>query len=89
MIRDLGCFTEDDKIPAASLIDMWTEPYGLSEHEAYVALLKLSARYLVTLVERTRNDVVEDGIFNDLFVFQHDLLRDLAMYSAKSNCCKS
>ncbi|KAF3781783.1 putative disease resistance protein [Nymphaea thermarum] len=82
---DLGCFPEDEKIPAASLIDMWIELYGLSEHEAYVALLKLSARYLVTLVERTRNDAVEDGIFNDLFVFQHDLLRDLAMYSAKGN----
>ncbi|XP_049932921.1 putative disease resistance protein At5g47280 isoform X2 [Nymphaea colorata] len=80
---DLGCFPEDEKIPATSLIDMWIELYGLSEHEAYVALLKLSARYLVTLVERTRNDAVEDGIFNDLFVFQHDLLRDLAMYSAK------
>ncbi|CAN6449431.1 unnamed protein product [Victoria cruziana] len=82
---DLGCFPEDEKIAAASLIDMWIELYGLSEHEAYVTLLKLSARYLVTLVERTRNGAVEDGIFNDLFVFQHDLLRDLSIYSAKGS----
>ncbi|KAF3783727.1 putative disease resistance protein [Nymphaea thermarum] len=86
---DLGTFPEDEKIPAASLIDMWVEIHGLTEDDAYVVLLELASRNLVTLVERTRSEAGNvDGSFSDLFVFQHDLLRELAIYTSRVNNCR-
>ncbi|ERN14424.1 hypothetical protein AMTR_s00033p00242990 [Amborella trichopoda] len=78
---DLGSFPEDKRIPAASLIDMWVELRGMDEDEAYVALLELSRRTLISLVENTRKEAGEDdGSFSGLFVIQHDLLRELAIH---------
>ncbi|XP_049932624.1 probable disease resistance protein At4g33300 [Nymphaea colorata] len=83
---DLGTFPEDEKIPAASLIDVWIEIHGLTEDDAYVALLELASRNLITLVERTRCEAGDvDGSFSDLFVFQHDILRELAIYTCRVN----
>ncbi|CAN6449434.1 unnamed protein product [Victoria cruziana] len=83
---DLGTFPEDEKIPAASLIDMWVEIHGLTEDDAYVALLELASRNLLTLVERTRSEAGDvDGSFSDLFVFQHGMLRELAIYASRVN----
>ncbi|OVA18592.1 Disease resistance protein [Macleaya cordata] len=84
---DLGCFPEDQRIPAAALIDIWVELYEqYDEDDAYVNLLELSTRNLVNLVESTRKDAGGiDGSFNELFVVQHDLLRDLAIHQSRGN----
>ncbi|KAF8409999.1 hypothetical protein HHK36_002519 [Tetracentron sinense] len=81
---DLGSFPEDQRIPASALIDIWVELHGLDEDDAYVNLLELSTRNLVNLIESTRKDEGEiDGSFNELFIVQHDMLRDLAIYQSR------
>nr|DAD46833.1 TPA_asm: hypothetical protein HUJ06_016770 [Nelumbo nucifera] len=69
------------KIPASALLDIWVELYKLNdESDAYNNLLKLSTQSLVTLLETSRKDAGEiDGRFNELFILQHDLLRDLRL----------
>ncbi|KAK6922999.1 Powdery mildew resistance protein, RPW8 domain [Dillenia turbinata] len=84
---DLGSFPEDQKISASTLLDIWVELYGLDEDDVYVNLLELSARNLLNLIVNTRKDITEvDGCYNELFVMQHDLLRELAIhYSNQHN----
>ncbi|XP_057975719.1 probable disease resistance protein At5g66900 [Malania oleifera] len=78
---DLGLFLEDQRIPFSALLDMWIELYKLDQDDAYVNLLELYSRNLVNLVVSTGKDVTEiDGYYNELFVVQHDLLRELAIY---------
>ncbi|XP_043709008.1 probable disease resistance protein At5g66900 [Telopea speciosissima] len=79
---DLGSFREDERIPASVLIDIWVELYELDdEDDAYVNLLELASRSLVDLVESTGKNAgkIDDG-FDGLFVTQHKLLRELAIY---------
>ncbi|RVW57603.1 putative disease resistance protein [Vitis vinifera] len=81
---DLGSFPEDQKIPATALIDMWAELHKLDKDGIYAIsnLHKLCSRNLLNLVV-TRNDANEiDWCYNDAFVMQHDLLRDLAIYQS-------
>ncbi|KAJ9669980.1 hypothetical protein PVL29_026510 [Vitis rotundifolia] len=81
---DLGSFPEDQKIPATALIDMWAELHKLDKDGIYSIsnLHKLCSRNLLNLVV-TRNDANEiDECYNDAFVIQHDLLRDLAIYQS-------
>ncbi|KAJ9669983.1 hypothetical protein PVL29_026511 [Vitis rotundifolia] len=81
---DLGSFPEDQKIPATALIDMWAELHKLDKDGIYAIsnLHKLCSRNLLNLVV-TRNDGNEiDWCYNDAFVMQHDLLRDLAIYQS-------
>nr|AJT49599.1 R8H-1 protein [Vitis pseudoreticulata] len=81
---DLGSFPEDQKIPATALIDMWAELHKLDKDGIYAIsnLQKLCSRNLLNLVV-TRNDGNEiDWCYNDAFVMQHDLLRDLAIYQS-------
>ncbi|XP_043720387.1 putative disease resistance protein At5g47280 [Telopea speciosissima] len=81
---DLGSFPEDERIPASSLIDIWVELYGIDEVDAYINLLELSTLNLVSLIEFTSGDAGQiDGNLNGLFVTQHDLLRDLAIYQSQ------
>ncbi|XP_043720388.1 probable disease resistance protein At5g66900 [Telopea speciosissima] len=81
---DLGSFPEDERIPASTLIDIWVELYDLDEVDAYINLLELSTRNLVNLIEITSGDACQiDGNLNGLFVTQHDLLRDLAIYRSR------
>ncbi|KAJ4950971.1 hypothetical protein NE237_027803 [Protea cynaroides] len=81
---DLASFPEDERIPASSLIDIWVELYGIDEVDAYINLLELSTQNLVTLIEITSGDAGQiDGNLNGLFVTQHDLLRDLAIYRSQ------
>ncbi|XP_031483385.1 putative disease resistance protein At5g47280 [Nymphaea colorata] len=83
---DLGSFPEDEKIPAASVVDMWIEIRGFDEDDAYVALVELSRRNLFTLIERTQDAAGHiDGSFSNLFILQHDLLRELAIYTNQGN----
>ncbi|KAK8685872.1 hypothetical protein V6N13_124905 [Hibiscus sabdariffa] len=79
---DLGSFPEDHRIPATVLIDMWVEQYELDEDDDAIDNLHvLSDRNLVNLVVTRRDDEREaDGCYNNHFVMQHDLLRELAIY---------
>uniref|UniRef100_A0A5B7C9B9 RPW8 domain-containing protein n=1 Tax=Davidia involucrata TaxID=16924 RepID=A0A5B7C9B9_DAVIN len=81
---DLASFPEDERIPATALIDMWVELYNLDEDgvHALANLHELSTRNLVNLVF-ARNDAREvDGYYNEHFVMQHDLLRELAIHQS-------
>ncbi|KAK6924098.1 NB-ARC [Dillenia turbinata] len=78
---DLGSFPEDQKISASTLLDIWVEVYGLDEDDVYVNLLELSARNLLNVIMHTRKNITEvDCCYNELFVVQHDLLRELAIH---------
>lgn len=81
---DLGSFPEDHMIPANALIDMWVEQYKLDEdNDAFCYLYVLYTRNLVELVVRRNDDASEaDGCYNDHFIRQHDLLRELAIYQS-------
>ncbi|KAM5576393.1 putative disease resistance protein [Rosa sericea] len=80
---DLGSFPEDQRIPVAALIDMWAELHELDkDFLAVTHLQELTTRSLADLV--TRKDAVEgDEYYNEHFVTQHDLLRELAIYQTK------
>ncbi|XP_010255125.1 PREDICTED: probable disease resistance protein At5g66900 [Nelumbo nucifera] len=84
---DFGSFPEDQRIPASALIDIWIELHKLDgEDDVYANLLELSQRNLINLIECPRNDAGDlDGTFNGLYVFQHDLLRDLAIYQSQQH----
>ncbi|XP_010255127.1 PREDICTED: putative disease resistance protein At5g47280 isoform X1 [Nelumbo nucifera] len=82
---DLGAFPEDHRIPASALIDIWIELHKLhDENGAFRNLHQLSTHSLVNLIEGTRKDAGELHCnLNKLFVVQHDLLRDLAIYKSQ------
>ncbi|KAJ4963466.1 hypothetical protein NE237_023405 [Protea cynaroides] len=77
----LGSFPEDKWFSASALIDIWCELYELEyEDDAYVNLFELASRNLVNLVGSRKFAKEIDGSYNELFVTQHDLLRDMAIY---------
>nr|POE89714.1 putative disease resistance protein [Quercus suber] len=81
---DLGSFPEDQRIHAAALIDMWAELYELDEDGilAIANLQELTTRNLANLV-MARKDVSEvKSYYNEDFVTQHDILRELAMHES-------
>ncbi|XVE87188.1 hypothetical protein DITRI_Ditri18aG0096000 [Diplodiscus trichospermus] len=84
---DLGSFPEDHMIPATALIDMLVERYEIDDDDdAIDKLHELSTKNLVNVVVR-REDASEadgeaDGYYNDHFITQHDLLRELAIYQS-------
>ncbi|XP_043696759.1 probable disease resistance protein At5g66890 [Telopea speciosissima] len=80
---DLSSFPEDQWIPASSLIDIWVELHGINEVDSYFNLRELSTKNLVNLIEISRDAGEIDGNMNKLFVTQHDLLRELAIYRSQ------
>ncbi|KAK4584481.1 hypothetical protein RGQ29_022278 [Quercus rubra] len=80
---DLGSFPEDQRIPAAALIDMWAELCELDEDgiHAIAILEELTNRNLARLV-MARKDASEVSYYNEDFVTQHDILRELAMHQS-------
>ncbi|KAM1091151.1 hypothetical protein ACFX2J_018475 [Malus domestica] len=82
---DLGSFSEDQRIAAAALIDMWAELYGLDEEILTIANLhELTARSLATLVV-TRHEREADGYYTEHFVTQHNMLRELAIHQGSQD----
>ncbi|XP_022775219.1 probable disease resistance protein At5g66900 isoform X2 [Durio zibethinus] len=78
---DLGSFPEDHMIPATALSDMWVEQHKLDEdNDAFVILHEFSIRNLVNLVVMRKDASEADGYYNDHFIMQHDLLRELVIY---------
>ncbi|KAG6730913.1 hypothetical protein I3842_01G104100 [Carya illinoinensis] len=81
---DLGSFLENQKIPVAAFIDMWSELYELVEDgiHAIAILHEISTQNLTKLVV-TRQDASEVGsYYSEDFVSQHDLLRELAIHQS-------
>ncbi|XP_049932618.1 putative disease resistance protein At5g47280 isoform X2 [Nymphaea colorata] len=83
---DLSSFPNNKRIRAAALMDMWVHTRGQNEDRsrAYNILMKLADRHLIELFKRTRNETTDlDKSFGDLFVAQHDLLNELAVYVSR------
>ncbi|KAJ9186687.1 hypothetical protein P3X46_002232 [Hevea brasiliensis] len=78
---DLGCFPEDKKIPLDVLINMWVEIHDLNGEEAFAILVELSNKNLLTLVKDARAGDLYSSYY-EIFVTQHDVLRDLAIHLA-------
>ncbi|KAJ0251995.1 Powdery mildew resistance protein [Hirschfeldia incana] len=76
---DLGSFPEDRKIPVDVLINMWIEIHDLDEAVAFAILVDLSHKNLLTL-EKDRRLGSSYASYYDVFVTQHDVLRDLAIH---------
>ncbi|XP_059623805.1 probable disease resistance protein At5g66900 isoform X2 [Cornus florida] len=81
---DLGSFPEDQRIPVTALMDMWMELYNLDEDGvcALANIHELSSRNLVNLVFTRKDSSDIDGYYNEHFVTQHDLLRELAIHQS-------
>ncbi|XP_009108808.1 probable disease resistance protein At4g33300 [Brassica rapa] len=76
---DLGAFPEDRKIPVDVLINMWIEIHDLEEAIAFATLVDLSHKNLLTLGKDPRLGSSYASYY-DVFVTQHDVLRDLALH---------
>ncbi|XP_075655805.1 putative disease resistance protein At5g66900 [Castanea sativa] len=81
---DLGSFPEDQRIPAAALIDMWAELYKLYEDgiQAIANLQELNIRNLASLVMARKDASEVKSYYNEDFVTQHDILRELAIHQS-------
>uniref|UniRef100_A0A7N2R223 RPW8 domain-containing protein n=1 Tax=Quercus lobata TaxID=97700 RepID=A0A7N2R223_QUELO len=79
---DLGSFPEDQRISATALIDMWTELHEPSEEVVHIIsnLRELHNRNLASLVMTRKDGTKIDYYYNEDFVTQHDVLRDLAIH---------
>ncbi|KAK9924479.1 hypothetical protein M0R45_032845 [Rubus argutus] len=81
---DLGSFREDARISVNALIDMWAELYDLEETVCIANLYELNSRSLANLVDRRRvKENGDEGCYNEHWITQHDLLRELAIYHSK------
>ncbi|KAI9089086.1 hypothetical protein K1719_029365 [Acacia pycnantha] len=76
---DLGLFPEDQKIPAASLVDMWVELHGEYDINAMEKIYELATRNMVDIVV-SRKFASGTGNFSSLFVVRHYLFLDLAIH---------
>nr|POF20208.1 putative disease resistance protein [Quercus suber] len=81
---DLGSFPEDQRIPATALIDMWAELYKLDEDgiRGISNLQELNMRNLASLVMARKDASEVKSYYNEDFVTQHDILRELAMHQS-------
>ncbi|PRQ47853.1 hypothetical protein RchiOBHm_Chr2g0104261 [Rosa chinensis] len=63
---------------------MWAELYCLDEDFLSIQYLQeLSSQSLANLVVTRKEKIEADGYYSELFVSQHDVLRDLAIFQAK------
>ncbi|KAL5557106.1 hypothetical protein UlMin_039342 [Ulmus minor] len=83
---DLGVFPEDVKIPAAALIDIWTELHGIKQDDQAIAKLKeLTTRNLTNLMVTRRDTDEGDCYYSEHFVTQHYILRELAIHQSNED----
>ncbi|KAM2622148.1 hypothetical protein TB2_026811 [Malus domestica] len=81
---DLGSFPEDQRIPAAALVDIWAELYDVdTDIECIANIYELTKRSLANLVVTRKDKMEGDGYYSEHFVTQHDVLRELAIYDTK------
>ncbi|PSR99733.1 Disease resistance protein [Actinidia chinensis var. chinensis] len=76
---DLGSFPEDKKIPLDVLINIWVDLHDIEEEDAFAILVELAEKNLLTPVKDARYGDIYSSYY-DISVYQHDVLRDLAIY---------
>ncbi|CAL0312789.1 unnamed protein product [Lupinus luteus] len=78
---DLGLFPEDQRIHVPALIDMWTELYKLDDDDkkAMNIIHNLTNKNLVNVIVTRKVAMDTDMYYNNHFLMQHDLLRELAI----------
>ncbi|XP_054779450.1 probable disease resistance protein At5g66900 isoform X2 [Prosopis cineraria] len=81
---DLGLFPEDQKIPVMALIDMWAELYKVDDDgkKAMTIIDKLVSLNLAILLVTRKVESDSDKYYNNYFIVQHDLLRELAIHQS-------
>uniref|UniRef100_A0A7N2M0T9 RPW8 domain-containing protein n=1 Tax=Quercus lobata TaxID=97700 RepID=A0A7N2M0T9_QUELO len=81
---DLGLFPEDQRIPAVAFIDMLAELYELDEDgiQAIANLQELTNWNLASFVMSRKDASEVNNYYNEDFVTQQDILRELAMYQS-------
>ncbi|KAK4262266.1 hypothetical protein QN277_027848 [Acacia crassicarpa] len=78
---DLGLFPEDQMIPVSALFDIWTELHNFDEEFcAMPYIYDLTSRNLSTVLVTRKVASEADNYYNNHFLMQHDLLRDLAIH---------
>lgn len=78
---DLGAFPEDRKICVDALLDLWVYGRQLEWNDAFVILLELARRNLLSLTSNAGNgSVISSGDVSDVHFSQHGVMRDLALY---------
>nr|XP_023882307.1 probable disease resistance protein At4g33300 [Quercus suber] len=81
---DLGSFPEDQRIPVAALTDMLAELHKLDEvgNNAIYNLHKIATWNLANLVRKRKDAGEINKYYNEDYVTQHDLLRELAIFES-------
>ncbi|KAF7828758.1 putative disease resistance protein [Senna tora] len=80
---DLGLFPEDQMIPVSALFDIWTELHKLDEEfYAMPYIYELTTKNLCNVVVTRKLGSDADNYYNNHFLTQHDILRDLAIHQS-------
>ncbi|XP_050379481.1 probable disease resistance protein At5g66890 [Argentina anserina] len=76
---DICLFPEYQRVPAAALIDMWAESYGIDDNISIMNLHELTTRGLAKLVGTRKEKVDVDGYYSTLHFTTNDIIRDLVI----------
>lgn len=79
---DLGAFPKGKKVCADALLDIWVYVRKLEWQDAFVILLELASKSLLNLTNNLGSQAISYGSASELYFFQHDVMRDLALYLA-------
>ncbi|XP_020973817.1 probable disease resistance protein At5g66900 isoform X1 [Arachis ipaensis] len=81
---DLGLFPEDQRIRVPLLNDMWTELHELDEDgvKAMNIIHSLNSKNLANLIVTRKVATDVEMYYNNHFLMQHDLLRELANHQS-------
>ncbi|KAK4267307.1 hypothetical protein QN277_024105 [Acacia crassicarpa] len=86
---DLGLFPEDHKVPVTALRDMWIELYELNQPRSLDEIIfvkELVAMNLVAgIIVRRLVGMEVDNYYNNHFLMQHDLYRELVIHMSQQN----
>lgn len=78
---DLGLFPKNHMIPVTALVDIWVELYKQDEDgiDAMILVHHLTAMNLADMVVERRAGSDADNYYNNHFLTQHNILRELAV----------
>ncbi|GLJ19893.1 hypothetical protein SUGI_0360460 [Cryptomeria japonica] len=78
---DLASFPENKKICADALLDIWVYVRKLERQDAFMMLWELAKKNLLNLVSSSGSQAtISYGNASELYFYQHDVMRDLAVY---------
>ncbi|GLJ19861.1 hypothetical protein SUGI_0359960 [Cryptomeria japonica] len=76
---DTASFPEDKKTCVDALLNIWVYVRKMEWQDAYIMLLELARKNLLNLNQRSRT-TISYGCASEMFFWQHDVMRDLALY---------